>query len=40
MIDTLSDRQRRAAAVAILILLLGLVMGITVLPIWLANRHY
>ncbi len=40
MIDTLSDGQRRAAAVAILALLVGLVMSITALPLWLANRHY
>ncbi|MGB5472039.1 MAG: type II secretion system protein GspM [Gammaproteobacteria bacterium] len=40
MIETLSDGQRRAAAVAILILLVGLVMSVTVLPLWLANRHY
>jgi general secretion pathway protein M len=40
MMDALNDGQRRLLAVAILVLLAGLGISVTVLPLWLANRHY
>jgi general secretion pathway protein M len=40
MIDTLTDRQRRLLALAILLLALGAICSITVVPVLLANQHY
>lgn len=40
MIRSLNERQQRLLAVAILFLLVGLAVSITVLPVWSANRHY
>lgn len=40
IIDSLSAKQRQLLAVAILGLLLFLVITLTILPLWAANRHY
>ena len=40
MIEKLNPRQRRLLALAILVLALGAVFGVTVLPVLLANQHY
>ena len=40
MIDTLTDRQRRLLALAILLLVLCAICSITVVPVLLANQHY
>ena len=40
MMDTLTDRQRRLLALAILLLVLCAICSITVVPVLLANQHY
>jgi len=40
VIEKLNPRQRRLLALAILVLALGAVFGVTVLPVLLANQHY
>jgi general secretion pathway protein M len=38
--DTLSARQRKGLAAAILVLVVVMLLGLTALPIWSANRGY
>jgi general secretion pathway protein M len=40
VIEKLNPRQRRLLALAILLLVLGVVFSITVLPVLMANQHY
>jgi general secretion pathway protein M len=40
MIDRLTDRQRQLLALAILVLVTSILVTITVVPLWIANRHY
>lgn len=40
MIRNLNERQQRLLALAILVLLVGVLVSIAVLPVWSANRHY
>lgn len=40
MIRDLNERQQRWLAVAILVLVVALILGITAFPLWSANRHY
>jgi len=40
MIETLTDRQRRLLALAILLIVLCIIYSITVVPVLIANQHY
>jgi general secretion pathway protein M len=40
VIRNLNERQQRLLALAILVLLVGVLVTIAVLPVWSANRHY
>lgn len=40
MIDSLTERQRQILALAILALLIAIMVALTVVPLWAANRHY
>lgn len=40
MIDSLTERQRQLLALAILALVVAILVALTVVPLWAANRHY